>query len=634
MLAEGGPWATAFATAERLGERHRFVLGFVLGSASMAAPPVLLIDDNQTFGQQVVAAFADVGLQAHWVARAADAIAFLEAERRAGLPTSLLCVVDLVRPASGGRAFLTQLHGPLQVELLAAGCAPTSLALVPVIGSFHDLPDGVEVQVKPIFPSQVVATGRRLLGLAPAVSGRPLSGSLPAIAAGPTTGGPPRLAPPGSAPAVADATIQVDTIEELMDFGPSDTVLMPLTSLGGTTAGAASANMEELARSLSLGGSDPALSAVTSAPDEAAKPAPRPRTRPQFPAISRPNAESSDSPVASVDPSDVHTIPFPRPLPTSFGPGGAGSPAASSDARGGPGLSEIAQASAALLGAGSSPSSRSPSPPAVARSGAVALSGELALIPLIDVVALLAQVRKTGVLSVLGGASGEAPEGASGLRIELYFRGGRLDGAQGHGLPTLRIGRFLLALTGLRGRDLDDAEADRGRSGGDEDSRLLGQRLLRAGLLRGEELSQALAQQCAELLYEALSLSCGRFVFTDCRAEDLPRRMREPVLGGALSLDTEALLLEGYRRMRERLQVGRDIEEGAVYLSLVSGSGPLSRLGLSDVESAVLLLCDGRLSLSEIARESQLALPIVSRALTRLQSLRLCRRRIPALLAG
>ena len=631
MLAEGGPWATAFATAERLGERHRFVLGFVLGSASMAAPPVLLIDDNQTFGQQVVAAFADVGLQAHWVARAADAIAFLEAERRGGLPAALLCVVDLVRPASGGRAFLTQLHGPLQVELLAAGCTPTSLALVPVIGSFHDLPDGVEVQVKPIFPSQVVGTGRRLLGLAPAVSGRPLSGSMPAISAGPATGGAPRLTPQGSAPAVADATIQVETVEELLDFGPSDTVLMPLTSLGVTPPGAASANMEELARALSLGGSDPALSAVTSAPDEAARPAPRPRTRPQFPAISRSGAESDDSPLASVDPSDVHTIPFPRPLPTNFG---SSSPAAPSEARGGPGLSEIAQASAALMGGASLPSSRSPSPPAVARSSAVALSGDLALIPLIDVVSLLSGVRKTGVLSVLGGASGEAPEAASGLRIELYFRGGRLDGAQGHGLPTLRIGRFLLALTGLRGRDLDDAEADRGRSGGDEDSRLLGQRLLRAGLLRGEELNQALSQQCAELLYEALSLSCGRFVFTDCRAEDLPRRMREPVLGGALSLDTEALLLEGYRRLRERLQVGRDIEEGAVYLSLVSGSGPLSRLGLSDVESAVLLLCDGRLSLSEIARESRLALPTVSRALTRLQSLRLCRRRIPALLAG
>ena len=47
---------------------------------------------------------------------------------------------------------------------------------------------------------------------------------------------------------VPDATIQVETVEELLDFGPSDTVLMPLTSLGVTPPGAASANMEELAR--------------------------------------------------------------------------------------------------------------------------------------------------------------------------------------------------------------------------------------------------------------------------------------------------------------------------------------------------------------------------------------------------
>jgi hypothetical protein len=597
----------------------------------MAAPPVLLIDDNQTFGQQVVAAFADVGLQAHWVARSADAIAFLSAELRAELPASLLCVVDLVRPASGGRAFLAQLHGPLQVELVARGCVPTSLALVPVIGSFQDLPDGVEVQVKPIFPSQVVATGRRLLGLAPAVSGRPLSGALPGGAAGPTTGAPPRLTPAGFTPAIADATIPVETVDDLLDFGPSDTVLMPLTTLPGATpaaGGAASANMEELARSLSLGGSDPALNAV--AAPTAERPAPRPRTRPQFPALSPRGDASGDSPAIAVDPGDIHTIPFARAMPAvlqraGFGEGGGAAA---------PGLSEIAQASAALSAAGAASVVTSPPPVAVVRGGAVAISGDLALIPLVDVVSLLAQVRKTGVLGVFAGTGAEAAEAGTGIRIDLFFRGGRLDGAQGYGLPTLRIGRFLLSLTGLRGRDLDDAEAERARHSGDDDSRLLGQRLLRGGLLRAEELSQALSQQCAELLYEALSLSCGRFVFTDARIEDLPRRVYEPTLGGGLALDTEALLLEGYRRLRDRLQVGRDIEEGAVYLSTVSGSGPLSRLGLSDVESAVLLLCNGRLSLGDIAAESQLPLSVVGRALSRLQSLRLCRRRLPALLAG
>ncbi len=628
----------------------------------MAAPPVLLIDDNQTFGQQVVAAFADVGLQAHWVPRGADAIAYLESQLGSGLPASLLCVVDLVRPASAGRAFLAQLHGPLQVELVARGCVPTSLALVPVIGNFHDLPDGVEVQVKPIFPSQVVATGRRLLGLAPAVSGRPLSGSLPALVPSPATGSP-RPSTPGLAAAPADATIQVETVEDLLDFGPSDTVLMPLTTLTGSATEAASpasassattadvasasrpasANMEELARSLSLGGSDPALSAVPAATPEAlAAPAPRPRTRPQFPALSPTGsplsvadaaAERAEPPTASSDPSDIHTIPFSRATPLAFPIHRSSAEAAPP----GPGRSEIAQASAALLAAATPPSPSSqlgPAPMASGRSGAVALSGDLALIPLIDVVSLLAQVRKTGVLSVSAGSGADALPTGSGIRIELFFRAGRVDGAYSYGLPTLRLGRFLLALTALRGRDLDEAEGDRARQSGDEDSRLLGQRLLRSGLLRDGELRQALSQQCAELLYEALSMSCGRFVFTDSCVEDLPRRVREPALGGGLSLDSEALLLEGYRRLRERLQLGRDLEEGAVYLSTVSGSGPLSRLGLSEVESAVLLLCNGRLSVGDIARESQLSPTVVGRALSRLQSLRLCRRRLPALLAG
>ena len=202
-----------------------------------------------------------------------------------------------------------------------------------------------------------------------------------------------------------------------------------------------------------------------------------------------------------------------------------------------------------------------PKSPAVARSSAVALSGDLALIPLIDVVSLLSGCARPACSASLVAQTAKRPRRRAACASSSTSAADVSTGRRGHGLPTLRIGRFLLALTGLRGRDLDDAEADRGRSGGDEDSRLLGQRLLRAGLLRGEELNQALSQQCAELLYEALSLSCGRFVFTDCRAEDLPRRMREPVLGGALSLDTEALLLEGYRRLRERLQVGRDIEE-------------------------------------------------------------------------
>lgn len=616
--------------------------------AAMATPQVLLIDDNQTFGQQVVAAFGEVGLHAVWAARAGDAIALVERmlTEASGPPASLLCVVDLVRPASGGRVFLGHLHGALQALLTARGCQPICLALVPVIGSFHDLPDGVEVQVKPIFPSQVVATGRRLLGLAPAVSGRPLSAgpaqrlpssSSPGLRLGGEAG--------SSSPALSDSTIQLDTIEELGDFGPSDTVLMPLVNLPGVSLPGVpppSSNMEELARSLSLGGSDPALMAVASSPgtaddppqrsaDSASTPSSsRPRTKRQFAALPPggiPDAEAHDSAVAQParesDPSDIHTVPFSRtmPLPLSVAAALVSGPVPPVPAAAGPTLASVA----------------APSQPAVSLpASSDALSGDLGLIPLVDVVSMLARQRQTGrlrILSPLSATQPPTPAAAATLDIEIFLRAGRIDFAQAQGLPTLRLGPCVLTVAALQGRDLEEAVSPRAAVA-DPDDNLLGQRLLRSGLLRPDELRQALARQCSEILRHAMSLRVGRFAFLPCRDVEFPRRARDAALGGALALDAEALALDGYRTLRDRLHATREEEEGAVYLSTVTGSGPLSRLGLSDAEVAVLMLCNGHLTAADLARESHLPLPEILLVLGRLQSLRLCRRRLPALLAS
>lgn len=608
-------------------------------SAAMATPQVLLIDDNQTFGQQVVAAFDEVGLPAMWTARAGDAITWLERllTEAGGPPASLLCVVDLVRPASGGRVFLGHLHGSLQALLVARGCQPTCLVLVPVIGSFHDLPEGVEVQVKPIFPSQVVSTGRRLLGLAPAVSGRPLSGAVashrsptassPGLQVGVTAG--------RSSPALSDSTIQLDTVEELTDFGPSDTVLMPLVNLPGVHlpgGSAPSSNMEELARSLSLGGSDPALQSVGAAspdpstgsaaePDAESAATPgsgRPRTKPQFAALSPDGLPAG----AARDPSDVHTIPFSRTMPLPL----AGFSAAATS---GP----VAPVSVSSHSAPLASPAQTPDP-----SSGDALRGDLAVIPLVDVLSMLARQRQTGRLRVLAAAEDVSPGSAvhaeaPTLDIEVFLRAGRVDFAQAAGLPSLRIGSSILTVAALQGRDLDEASGPRAAVA-DPDDNLLGQRLLRSGLLRPEELRQALARQCSEIVRHALGLRAGRFAFLSCREAEFPRRARDATLGGALGLDAESLVLDGYRTLRDRLHAAREEEEGAVYLSTVTGSGPLSRLGLSDAEVAVLMLCNGRLTAADLARESHLPLPDVLVALGRLQSLRLCRRRLPALLAS
>ncbi|MBL9007344.1 MAG: DUF4388 domain-containing protein [Myxococcales bacterium] len=619
----------------------------------MATPQVLLIDDNQTFGQQVVAAFSEVGLPAVWAARAGDAIALLERmlTEASGPPASLLCVVDLVRPASGGRVFLGHLHGSLQALLVARGCQPTCLALVPVIGSFHDLPEGVEVQVKPIFPSQVVATGRRLLGLSPAVSGRPLSGAAMGPASGAAAASSPRVptsSSPGlrlggdagrSSPVISDSTIQLDTVEELSDFGPSDTVLTPLVnpaSLGLPGVPPPTSNMEELARSLSLGGSDPALVSVAAAmvgtadsvvtPDAESAPtksSARPRTKPQFTALSPLPAPGAG------DPSDMHTIPFSRtmPLPLAMPAAAASGPYAAFS------VEPAAQDRAALRSAPMT----SPQETATAE----ALRGDLGVIPLVDIVSLLARQRQTGRLRIVAPASDAAPSGdvraalpkADEVDIEIFLRAGRVDFAQVVGLPALRLGSSILAVAALQGRDLDEASSPRAAAT-EPDDNLLGQRLVRSGLLRPDELRQALGRQCSEILRFAMGLVAGRFAFLPCRDVEFPRRARDSALGGALALDAEALALAGYRTLRDRLHALREHEEGAVYLSTVTGSGPLSRLGLSDAEVAVLMLCNGRLTAADLARESHLPLSDVLLALGRLQSLRLCRRRLPALLAS
>jgi hypothetical protein len=612
----------------------------------MATPQVLLIDDNQTFGQQVVAAFGEVGLPALWAARAGDAIATLERmlTEVSGPPTSLLCVVDLVRPASGGRVFLGHLHGSLRALLAARGCQPICLALVPVIGSFHDLPDGVEVQVKPIFPSQVVATGRRLLGLAPAVSGRPLSASAPRVPTGSSPGVRLGGEAAGVSPALADSTIQLDTVEELGDFGPADTVLMPLVSLPGVAGPASSPpssrpNMEELARSLSLGGSDPALLAVAtaspvetspdSAPESTRTPSSaRPRTKPQFAALPK-GALAADDPQAPAspmgDPSDIHTIPFSRSMPLSLAATlGLGPTAATGSAK-------PTHAATPADPAAPPPPTSQPAVAAPAGSGD-ALCGDLALIPLVDVVSMLARQRQTGRLRILAPLAQSVAADAT-LDIEIFLRGGRVDFAQAHGLPALRLGPSLIAVAALQSRDIEEATGPRAAVA-DPDDNLLGQRLLRAGLLRLDELRQALGRACAEILGHAMGLRAGRFAFLPCREAEFPRRARDAALGGALGLDAEALALDGYRTLRDRLHAAREEEEGAVYLSTVSGTGPLSRLGLSDAEVAVLMLCNGHLTAADLARESRLPLSDVLLALGRLQALRLCRRRVPALLAS
>jgi hypothetical protein len=270
-----------------------------------------------------------------------------------------------------------------------------------------------------------------------------------------------------------------------------------------------------------------------------------------------------------------------------------------------------------------------------------ALAGSLAAVPILDVLSMLARQCQSGVLRLTSASS----FASLGRRFDLVLRRGQLEQAVAVGLPSLRLGRYVLELETLRQPELDAVVATRRRrvrSSDDESAsdtgmpsdaeELLGARLCSAGLLSQDELRQALQRQSIELLYEALRLSSGRFVF--CRTQELPRWAIDPAYGAALGLDVEALLMEGSRRANDWHQLDLDTTEGAVYVSSVAADQDLRQLGLSPAECAVLALCSGRNTVGEMAKESRLSLLEVTRALGRLQSLRLCRRRLPVVLAS
>jgi len=527
----------------------------------MPDPRIVVVDDNQRFCEQVVSAFAEVGITAHGFARGTEALPVLVGQQ------SALLVVDLLRPGSEGRWLLSQLFSGESAQGSQA-----VLALVGVTDDLSVLPDGVDALVRPVFPRQVVASAQRLLPGPPLRSGRQATlRGLPTIVDSSAIHTVPASQSNHSAvPIAVEDKITArqppakSPFEEDSDFEPGETLLAP-------------ESIQALAREMM-------------------------RTHVDDPAL----LHSGDLLPLEEELVQGDEVTQPR-----------------DDLRRSRAVGQTADSLA------------TPAP-----SGVV-LSGDLAALPLLDVMDLLARQRLSGVLTV----------SAIGRQLSIYFLDGKIAQATAHGLPSLRLGRFLLELDGQLRQPEIDAVASQvpGRPGPSErdatrvasdgmllgtaqgpDS-LLGQRLLRAGLLRRDELYQALSRQSCELICEGLRMPSGRFVFE--RTRQLPASVLSEDLGGALALDAGQLLLEGQRRLDDWRRFEQDVADGAIYVSNAAATSELLRFGLSQSELTVLALCNGRASVADIARESRLPLAEVSRTLSRLIALRLLRRRLPALLA-
>jgi DNA-binding response OmpR family regulator len=242
-------------------------------------------------------------------------------------------------------------------------------------------------------------------------------------------------------------------------------------------------------------------------------------------------------------------------------------------------------------------------------TAAASLVGDLAVVPIAEVLQLLDTQEQSGTLSVTRGRG----------NVEIYFRRGKIELAVATGVAEeFLLGRFIVDSELMTQQDFDGFLASRTPG-----SKLIGQQLIKLGYIGDLDLKSALRRQTSELVYEVLRWRFGSFRF---RAD---RELPAPASDAALGLDVEGILMEGFRRVDEWHLIEREIDDfDLVFLRNEDAVAQMGRGRLTREELAVLELVNGKNTVKDIIRRSKMGSFEVSKMLYRLLSIKLIRRRV------
>ena len=130
-----------------------------------------------------------------------------------------------------------------------------------------------------------------------------------------------------------------------------------------------------------------------------------------------------------------------------------------------------------------------------------------------------------------------------------------------------------------------------------EPGTLLGETLVKRGLVTEEQVHRALVLQASELLYEVVRWKSGRFSFLVGVETDTARK-------AAQNLETGAQVMEGFRRVDEwRLIEGSFDFDEVLYPDAVAIERVGSDSNLTPKERTVLEAFDGNRTIREIVEE-------------------------------
>ena len=244
-----------------------------------------------------------------------------------------------------------------------------------------------------------------------------------------------------------------------------------------------------------------------------------------------------------------------------------------------------------------------------------ALAGALDAISMGEILEMFAEQGQSGIL--------RAVNTDSNARIEIYFRGGRVDFASAVGVADeFLLGRFIVDDGDLSPEQLDKVLAERARS--TVAVPLFGADLMARGLVTRDALARAMVRQTSELAYEALRWRAGFFQFR--RTEELSLLARD----AALQINVDRMLLEGFRRVDEWRIIEREISNfDDVFVRNDNKVNDTPRGTFTRDELAVLEQTDGRQTLRDIVRKLRMGSFDVSKMFFRLRRARLVRRRVP-----
>jgi DNA-binding response OmpR family regulator len=209
------------------------------------------------------------------------------------------------------------------------------------------------------------------------------------------------------------------------------------------------------------------------------------------------------------------------------------------------------------------------------------LAGDLAVISIAEVLQMLQLQRQSGSLVVT----------TQGGEVTMHLNEGSLDLARSRGLrDEFLLGRFLVDEQALTRKTLEQVVKENTKH------RPLGERLMELGLATESQIRKALERQTAELVYEVVRWTSGRFAFDVGFVDPVARRL-------GLQLPVGALTMEGFRRVDEwRLIEGTfDFEE-----VLLRDNLAIDRIigELTAFEQQVLTAIDGERTVREIVARS------------------------------